>query len=39
VHPSYDIGVWINTPFFANSMMQMFDLAWKGMTPVNKIKA
>jgi len=38
VHPSYDIGVWINTPFFANSMMQMFDLAWKGMTPVSKMK-
>ena len=39
VHPSYDIGVWINTPFFANSMMQLFDLAWKDMTPVSKIKA
>jgi len=39
VHPSYDIGIWINTPFFANSMMQMFDLAWKDMTPLSKIKA
>jgi len=39
VHPSYDIGVWINTPFFANSMMQMFELAWKDMTPLSKIKA
>ena len=39
VHPSYDIGVWINTPFFANSMMQMFDVAWKDLTPLNKVKA
>jgi sugar-specific transcriptional regulator TrmB len=38
VHPSYDIGVWINTPFFANSMMQLFDLAWKDLTPVSKMK-
>jgi len=29
VHPSYDVGVWINTPFFAQSLEQMFELAWK----------
>jgi sugar-specific transcriptional regulator TrmB len=39
VHPSYDVGIWANTPFFANSMMQMFDIAWKNMTPLNKMKA
>jgi len=39
VHPSYDIGVWVNTPFFANTMMQMFDVAWKDLTPLNKVKA
>jgi HTH-type transcriptional regulator, sugar sensing transcriptional regulator len=30
-HPNYDIGVWINTDFFAQALEQMFDLAWKEM--------
>jgi sugar-specific transcriptional regulator TrmB len=38
VHPSYDIGIWVNTPFFANTMDNMFDLAWKDMAPVSEIK-
>jgi len=29
VHPSYDVGVWINTPFFSQALEQMFDLTWK----------
>lgn len=33
-HPNYDIGVWINTEFFANALEQMFELAWKEMKPV-----
>ena len=28
-HPNYDIGVWINTEFFARALEQMFELAWK----------
>ena len=28
IHPSYDIGVWINTEFFAKTLEQMFELAW-----------
>jgi len=31
VHPSYDIGIWINTPFFAAALEEMFELAWKEM--------
>ncbi|MFC1686084.1 TrmB family transcriptional regulator [Nanoarchaeota archaeon] len=38
VHPSYDVGVWVNTPFFSNTLEQMFDLNWKEMTPLNKCK-
>ena len=38
VHPSYDIGVWVNTPFFANALESMFDLAWKDMQPLDKLK-
>jgi len=29
IHPSYDVGVWINTEFFANALEQLFELAWK----------
>ena len=33
-HPNYDIGVWINTEFFASALEQMFELAWKDMKEV-----
>ncbi len=33
-HPNYDIGVWINTEFFAQALEQMFELAWNDMKPV-----
>jgi len=33
-HPNYDVGVWINTEFFARALEQMFELAWKNMKPV-----
>ena len=38
VHPTYDIGVWISTPFFANALSSMFELAWKEMQPADKVK-
>ena len=31
VHPSYDIGIWVNTPFFASALEDLFELAWKEM--------
>ena len=34
VHPTYDIGIWVNTPFFANALSELFDMAWKSMKPV-----
>jgi sugar-specific transcriptional regulator TrmB len=33
-HPNYDVGVWINTDFFAQALEQMFELAWREMKPV-----
>ena len=33
-HPNYDVGVWINTEFFAQALEQMFELAWKEMKSV-----
>ena len=29
VHPTYDIGVWINTEFFAQALEGLFEIAWK----------
>ena len=29
VHEDFDYGVWINSPFFINSLVYMFELAWK----------
>jgi len=34
-HPNYDIGIWINTEFFAQALEQMFELAWKEMKSVS----
>ena len=31
VHPTYDVGIWVNTPFFASALESLFELAWKGM--------
>ncbi len=31
VHPTYDVGIWVNTPFFASALEGMFNLAWKNM--------
>ena len=31
VHPTYDIGIWTNTPFFAGALEELFELAWKDM--------
>ena len=31
VHESYDTGVWVDTPYFASALEQMFDLTWNGL--------
>ncbi|MBU0615430.1 MAG: hypothetical protein KJ601_05025 [Nanoarchaeota archaeon] len=28
VHPTYDAGVWVNTPFFAKTLHRFFDSEW-----------
>jgi sugar-specific transcriptional regulator TrmB len=33
-HPNYDVGIWVNTEFFAQALEQIFDIAWKDMKPV-----
>ena len=34
VHPTYDVGIWVKTPFFANALDSLFDVAWKGMKKI-----
>ena len=38
VHPNYDVAVWLSTEFFAKSLEQMFEIAWKEFTPLSKVK-
>ena len=28
VHESYDVGIWVNTPYFANALENLFMLGW-----------
>jgi len=37
VHPTYDVGIWVNTPIFASALEQLFELAWKDLKPALKI--
>ena len=39
VHPSYDIGIWVNTPFFASALDQLFDLAWASLKKTIKSRS
>ncbi|MFH0936591.1 MAG: helix-turn-helix domain-containing protein [Candidatus Woesearchaeota archaeon] len=36
VHPTYDIGIWVNTPYFATAMDSLFTTTWKNMDPADK---
>ena len=31
VHESYDTGIWVSTPYFANAMSNMFNSIWNGL--------
>lgn len=37
VHPTYDCGVWINTPFFAQTMQTQFDSLWLAADMLAKV--
>jgi len=36
VHPTYDVGVWVKTPYFAQALNDMFDKMWTDL-PKSKI--
>ena len=31
IYPAYDIGIWVNTPFFAQALQQLFEVSWDSM--------
>jgi len=31
VHPTYDLGIWINTPYFASALNNLFETTWSGL--------
>jgi len=31
VHPTYDVGIWVNTPFFSSALQSLYNTAWKSM--------
>ncbi|MFA5176102.1 MAG: helix-turn-helix domain-containing protein [Candidatus Nanoarchaeia archaeon] len=38
-HPTYDIGVWVNTPYFASALQSMFDLTWDKLDDASKVSS
>ena len=34
VHPTYDVGIWVNTPYFAQALENLFEANWKSMKHV-----
>lgn len=37
VHPTYDVGIWINTPYFASALNNMFDQNWAALEAADKL--
>jgi len=35
VHPSYEVGVWVNTPFFTTALVQLFESTFATLTTVS----
>jgi sugar-specific transcriptional regulator TrmB len=31
VHPTYDVGIWVSSPYFASALENLFDGAWKDL--------
>jgi HTH-type transcriptional regulator, sugar sensing transcriptional regulator len=37
VHSSYDVGIWLNSPFWTNTISNMFKNEWKLMKPLQQV--
>jgi len=31
VHPSYDVGIWVNTPYFSEALEGLFNVTWNNL--------
>lgn len=38
IHPSYDVGVWVNTKFFAKALEGIFESIWANAKPLDKTR-
>lgn len=38
VHPNYDVGVWLSTGFFSQTLEKMFEHSWNKMPALSKVK-
>ena len=36
VHPSYDVGIWVSTPYFAGALQNMFEPVWSKLEDASK---
>jgi len=39
VHPSYDVGVWVKSPFFSNALESLFNVTWNKLEDGRKVIA
>ncbi|RME77708.1 hypothetical protein D6774_03520 [Candidatus Woesearchaeota archaeon] len=37
IHPTYDVGIWVNTPFFASALEELFEIAWENMKEAKEV--
>ena len=38
VHPTYDVGIWAHTPYFATALNELFEATWKDLPSISKAK-
>lgn len=36
VHPTYDTGIWVHSPFFGTALEDLFEHAWEHLEPMEK---
>ena len=39
VHANYDVGIWMDTPYFSKAMNDMFDVVWNKLEDGQKVIA
>ncbi len=37
VHPSYDTGIWVSTPFFASALESQFNMSWEKLKSAEQV--